>query len=171
MNDEPIAPHSSGGPERLVLYLERLFEQVFWADRRVLELLRSSPAAGENEDAARLLAHLLAAERVWLLRLLGEDGSVQPIWPELTLEEMEAMSTANRTGYTRFLAALTEPGLEREAEYRNSTGAAFRTRVVDVLTHVALHGSHHRGQVARAVRAIGVAPVNTDYITYVREQP
>jgi len=34
---------------------------------------------------------------------------------------------------------------------------------------VALHGSYHRGQVAAAVRAAGGEPVNTDYITYVRE--
>lgn len=79
------------------------------------------------------------------------------------------MSAANRTGYTCYLGPLAEPDLEREVEYRNSAGTTFRMSVVDILSHVALHGSYHRGQVAPGVRGAGVTPVNTDYITYVRE--
>lgn len=149
-------------------YLERLFDHVFWADSRVLELLGRAQAR-ESEDAMRLFSHVLAAERVWLLRLRGEDSAIQPIWPELSLAEMDAMSAANRGGYTRYLQALTDSDLERVAEYRNSSGTAFQTPVVDILTHVALHGSYHRGQIARAVRGAGGDPVNTDYIRYVRD--
>jgi uncharacterized damage-inducible protein DinB len=41
--------------------------------------------------------------------------------------------------------------------------------VEDVLLHVALHGSYHRGQIAAAVRAAGGEPVNTDFVTWTRE--
>jgi uncharacterized damage-inducible protein DinB len=154
---------------RLLAYLERLFDHVHWADRRVLDLLRESAAARQPE-AMRLYSHLLAAERVWLLRLNGGDSSVQPIWPELGLEEMAEMRAANEAGYARYLRDRTEVELDREIEYRSSAGVPYRTRAVDVLTHVALHGSYHRGQLARAVRAAGGEPVNTDFILYVRER-
>lgn len=33
----------------------------------------------------------------------------------------------------------------------------------------AIYGAYHRGQIARAHRAAGETPVNTDFITFVRE--
>jgi uncharacterized damage-inducible protein DinB len=40
--------------------------------------------------------------------------------------------------------------------------------VADVLTHVAMHGVYHRGQIAGAVRAANGTPAYTDYIQAVR---
>ncbi len=149
-------------------YLTRLFDHVFWADRLVLEQLRGWSGGEPDVDAVRLFSHLLAAERVWLMRLRGEDSAPQPIWPVLTVTEMERMSDANREGYTGYLESVDDAGLEREVEYRTSAGVPFRTAAVDILTQVVLHGSYHRGQVARAVRAAGVQPAGTDFILYVR---
>src|SRR5690606_38021049 len=61
-------------------WLRRLFESVFWADERVIEYA----LAGENDSARRYLHHLLAAERVWLLRLRGESSAGLAIWPTLS---------------------------------------------------------------------------------------
>ncbi|HET7273951.1 MAG TPA: DinB family protein [Longimicrobiaceae bacterium] len=134
----------------------------------MLELLERSDVA-RSAESLRLFAHLLAAERIWLLRLRGEDSAGQPIWPDLPLVELNATRAANETDYTRYLQTLTHGDLQREIEYGNSRGVPFRTSVLDVLTHVALHGSYHRGQIARAMRSAGEEPVNTDYIAYARE--
>jgi uncharacterized damage-inducible protein DinB len=40
-----------------------------------------------------------------------------------------------------------------------------------MLTHVAMHGSYHRGQIAAALRAGGDIPSPTDYIAFVRGAP
>jgi uncharacterized damage-inducible protein DinB len=58
--------------------------------------------------------------------------------------------------------------LAREIDYRNSTGTQFRNTVSDILTHVVLHGSYHRGQIARLTREAGGTPAVTDYIAFVR---
>lgn len=158
----------SGAPSAGRALLRRLFDHVAWADRRVLELLDAAPGA-RREPALRLFAHVLAAERVWLLRLRGEDAAHQPIWPELSPAELKALQAANEEDYARLLDGLDDGGLAAEVAYANSQGVAFRTAVADVLTHVALHGSYHRGQVAAAVRAAGEEPVNTDFITFARE--
>ncbi|WP_244563156.1 DinB family protein [Paenibacillus uliginis] len=52
--------------------------------------------------------------------------------------------------------------------YTNSSGKEFMTSIRDILTHVALHGQYHRGQINSRFRADGIDPVNMDYITFVR---
>jgi len=52
---------------------------------------------------------------------------------------------------------LSPVDLDRRVPYRNSRGAAFDSRVEDILLHVAMHGSYHRSQVALVVRTAGFA--------------
>lgn len=152
-----------------IAIIQKMYSQMDWADQRLLALMNRDPFA-RTQPAMRFFSHLLAAERVWLLRLLGEDSSVQPIWPDLAPEALDALAAENRTGYAQYLASLDEDGLPSEVAYTNQQGSTYRTRVDDILIHVATHGSYHRGQIAAAVRAAGGEPVNTDYITYVRNR-
>lgn len=147
--------------------LARLFEHMFWADTRVLELLDSEPAAA-SADVLRLFAHVLAAERVWLLRVRGEDSSVQPVWPELSTAELHALAASNAEGFAALLNEFHDNDLAADTVYANSQGVPFRNSVSDILLHVALHGSYHRGQIALAVRGAGGTPVNTDFIAFAR---
>jgi uncharacterized damage-inducible protein DinB len=146
----------------------RMYAHMEWADQRLLTLMNTVPLA-RLQPSLRLFSHLLASERVWMLRLRGEESGVQAIWPELTLDELNALAAANRSDYARYLEALGEDDLGGEVAYTNQRGISYRTEVGDILIHVAMHGSYHRGQIAAAVRAAGAEPVNTDYITYVRE--
>ena len=148
-------------------HLLRLYRHLAWADARVLELLRSDPPP----DALALFSHVLAAERVWLARLRGEDAGGLEIWPEWTVEECAATAGWTRRELLHHVESLTAEELAGSIVYRNSEGREFRTARADVLAHVAMHGSYHRGQIARAVRGAGGEPVNTDFITWVREQP
>lgn len=146
--------------------LARLLAHLDWADRRALATLRASP----EPDALRRLAHVLGAEEVWLARLEGRAPR-QPVWPELTVDECAALAEANRAGYVAYLASLAPDDFGREIAYVNSAGQAFRSRVDDVLLHVALHGQYHRGQIALLVRQAGSAPEATDYIAFARGAP
>lgn len=148
----------------MIAYFQRLLEHMFWADTAILELL----SAQDDPAAGRLFAHVLAAERVWLLRMRGKDSTSQPVWPDLDVNGMRLLAQSNADEYARFLADLTEDGLQADVAYTNSRGARFRNTVADILTHVALHGSYHRGQVAAAVRRAGADPVNTDFINFAR---
>jgi uncharacterized damage-inducible protein DinB len=149
--------------------IRRLLDHMAWADARVLDLL-SATSAEQIDEAARVFGHLLAAEHIWLLRLTDAEAAPEPIWPDLGLVEMKALAAANAAGYARLMAGLRPDALQTEVAYTNSQGVAFHTAVGDVLLHVAMHGSYHRGQVAAAVRRCGGEPVNTDFITYVRAQ-
>jgi uncharacterized damage-inducible protein DinB len=52
--------------------------------------------------------------------------------------------------------------------YRNSAGDEFDNAIEDILVHVAMHGSYHRGQITMLVRDAGAEPQPTDYIAFVR---
>jgi uncharacterized damage-inducible protein DinB len=151
----------------MIAELSRLFEYTRWADRRVLSLLERS--GGEPERSQTLLAHVLNAERIWLLRIEGVDTTSMEIWPALSLGECRALASQNEEAYTSYLAAISEEEHARPVRYRNQTGAEFVTTVSDILTHVALHGAYHRGQIAAVLRAHGTAPISTDFIAFVRE--
>ena len=147
--------------------IERMYLHLDWANQRLLALVDRDPE--RTGPVIHLLSHLIAAERVWLLRLRNEDSSIQPVWPTLSRETMGARVAENHAGYVRLLSTLSDDELASEVVYTNQSGREFRTRVDDILIHVATHGAYHRGQIAAAVRAGGGEPVNTDYIAYVRE--
>jgi uncharacterized damage-inducible protein DinB len=67
--------------------------------------------------------------------------------------------------------SLDATALDEGITYRTSAGDQFTTSLRDILIHVALHGTYHRGQIAAAVRAGGDTPASTDYIHFVRGAP
>jgi len=141
-----------------------MLEHDAWANREMLQAVRAAP----DPAALGLLCHVLAAERLWHARLHGEPSPLA-VWPEPSLDLCEAEAEAMPADWRRFLAGLDEDGLGREIAYVNSKGEPWRSAVGDVLTHVALHSAHHRGQIAAALRAGGAAPPYTDYIHCVRQ--
>lgn len=145
--------------------LRRMAAHLRWADLKLLDRLRTS----SEPDAIRLMAHVVGAGRVWLTRLDGEDSSHLPIWPEWNLDQISAEAEAVHDDLEEYLRRLDEALLPEPIVYRNQTGKEFSTARGDVLTHLLMHGGYHRGQIARALRQAGHEPVNTDYITWVRE--
>ena len=148
--------------------LRRLLRHMTWADRRAIAALRK--AEGASELAHSELAHVVGVEHVWLARLEGRPATVA-VWPKLTIDECEVLAAETEEGLRAFLERQDTASLERTVHYRNSAGAAFESKVSDILLHVALHGSYHRGKVAAALRAAGAEPAPTDYIGFVRGVP
>jgi uncharacterized damage-inducible protein DinB len=142
----------------------RMFEHDTWANATVLDALRAGPAP---DQARAWIAHIIAAERLWLARLRQEPPTM-PVWPDLDLDECAAELAGLQGDWTRWLETLDQDGLGDGVAYRNSKGEFWTSIVGDVLTHVLLHGSYHRGQIASAVRAAGGEPAYTDFIHAVR---
>jgi len=143
-------------------HFRRLFAHAAWANGRALAAVRATPGAA---DGLRLLAHLLAAEHVWLSRLRGTPAS-HPVWPALTADECAALLAENRDGYAALLA---DADLAGSVRYRTTKGVEYETAVTDILTQVTTHGAYHRGQIARAVKAAGGTAAETDFITFARK--
>jgi len=143
--------------------IRRLMAHMEWADQQARTALRTS----SPEAALKWYAHILAAERVWYLRINGQDWTRQRVWPTLSLEECESLAAENAAQFKAL--ALTEDALARVITYTNTQGQTFTNEVRDILLHIVLHGVHHRGQIAAALRANDTAPPVLDYIRFIRE--
>ena len=142
---------------------ERLFAYDDWANREVIANLRTlDPNAAA--PAMRLLGHIIGAQWLWLCRLRSKEQKMA-IWPELTLDaaekELDDLRRAWRDIWNRAIQG-------RSIEYRNSRGERWTSMVNDVLMHVVMHGTYHRGQIATLVRQSGNTPAYTDFIQATR---
>jgi len=146
-------------------HLRKLIEHLKWADAAALGALRAS--GGSDARALTTYSHVLRAEAVWLARLAGRTSDVA-VWPVLTLEQAAALAARNAAELDALVASLGPDDLDREIDYRTSDGRAFRSTIEDILLHVALHGSYHRGQIALLIRVGGGEPASTDYIAFAR---
>lgn len=146
----------------------RIFNHMYWANTQIVHALQE--VEGDIEKPLRLFAHVLSAEKVWLTRINGKDASTILIWPEdYSLEDCVNFVQENNSGYMNYFKQHTGADLLNVISYRNSKGEAFNTTIYDILTQVYLHGSYHRGQLAAHLRKEGIEPLNTDYITFVRQ--
>lgn len=151
--------------------LQRLYAHMRWADDQVY--IRCRDAHGEVEvahltEALRLFSHIVAAERLWYLRLQKQDWTVQKVWPTMSLDACGKLARENAAAFGAYLGGLTEADFATGIAYTTSKGDTFTTPIGDILIHVATHGVHHRGQIAMTLRRVGIEPPVLDYTHFVR---
>ena len=143
--------------------LPHLVGHMRWADSLVAAaLIDDTPA-----EAVRLFAHIASVEHLWYQRILGEPARYD-VWPSLSARESSGIAAAHADLFDRLLTENDEPALSRIVQYRNSAGREYASAVSEIVVHTAMHGEHHRGQIARLIRAAGLEPPYTDYIQYSR---
>ncbi len=149
--------------------LASLFAHLRWADERALASIERMPQnTVERDRAVAIYAHLAAAEHIWLARLEGRMP-VHPVWPGLSITEASRLAKESAHGLVAYLSRCSESDIDAVIRYNTSAGDTKRSMARDILLHVALHDSYHRGQLASMTRGAGVEPASTDYIVYARE--
>ena len=146
--------------------LKRLFAYDDWANREVVAALEALDAPPPR--SLKYLAHIVAAERLWLERLRVQEQTY-PVWPDFTLAQCQLEIAELREQWKTYLSSLKEGGLSRSLTYRNSKGESWTNAKQDILMHVVMHSAYHRGQIATDMRAAGVTPAYTDFIHGVRQ--
>ncbi|WHZ00444.1 DinB family protein [Neobacillus sp. YX16] len=146
--------------------IQSMFKHVHWANQRILETLQNG--AVENKQANNLFSHILHAENVWFTRIKGNDSSQLPIWEEVGLDTCVELVKQNNHNFTGFLSNLANSELDQLVSYKNSKGTEFHNSIREILTHVALHGQYHRGQINQLLRIADLEPINVDFITFKR---
>jgi uncharacterized damage-inducible protein DinB len=145
--------------------LLRLIRHMRWADAIVAEALADGDATGG--EAARLFAHIAAVEHLGYSRI-QQRAPEHPVWPDLDVSAARTLAS-HHAGLFEALVTGAEPAvLDRTVAYRNSAGRDYGNRIADIVLHTAMHGEHHRGQIARLLRDAGADPPYTDYIQFAR---
>ena len=144
-------------------YLRRQFVYEGWANREVLKAIRA--AGNGDKRSLQLMAHILAAGRVWLERLRQIPQSV-PVWPQSDLAGCEVEAKQLESQWLEYLKSAVE--LSQAVTYKNTKGESWSSSIGDVLTHVLMHSAYHRGQIASHMREQGHTPAYTDFIQAAR---
>jgi len=131
-----------------------------WANRETLASLRK-PAA--PAPLVKVMAHIVAAESLWLTRARQESPAMA-VWPEMSFAQIETHCASVARGWQALLNSLAPTDLSRPIAYTNSQGERWGSALSDVMAHVVLHSSYHRGQIASGLRTGGHVPAYTDYI-------
>jgi len=151
-----------------------------WASQRLLdaaaklspeELARDFQTS--DKTLAGTLAHIFAADRIWLSRVNGisptgaqagaflsdEDrdfGRLQTAWPDV-LDRWRAWAEP-----------LTDEQALQRISYRDMKGTPYETPLWQIVLHVVNHATHHRGTVSGFLRSMGHTPPALDLIAFYR---
>lgn len=145
-------------------HLRHLFDYDDWANRETLacDKIQSSP------KSIRILAHLLITKQEYFERLAGKDSTGFDFWPELTLHQCRELNDSTNAHYRELLSQADDSLLDQIASYRTSEGVPYENDYRQLLTHVLVHSSVHRGNIVLKMREEGLEPPRIDYILYLR---
>ena len=149
-------------------YFITLFNYDRWANEL---MLKSITEAGFPEKPVQLMAHLLAAQQVWLNRCQGFTLAAIELWPALGTahEDLPNRVQDNYKGWINFLNGLSNDDFEKIIGYKNTKGDSFSDALQNILAHVINHGTHHRAQIGQLLKFAGLENLpGTDFIAYLR---
>jgi len=158
-------------------YIRSLLEYNTWANAEIYRVARALPA----EELARKrptplesilvsLNHLLAVDCIWMAHLRGVDHGFDQLRPVLHAD-IEALWAARQEmdgALATYLDELGEQALEEEVTYELIGGNQGRLSRAMILTHLALHGSYHRGWIADMLGQASTLPPIMDIPVYER---
>lgn len=147
--------------------LQRLFDYDEWATQKVVYVLEEHPQLKKQEEALKLLAHLLSAQQIWHRRTVGKSFDDLELWPTLSLEECKTILNSMHLKWVKLLEN-NKNNPDILISYKNTKNKAYETILSDILHHLFIHGQHHRAQIATLIRESGVKPPATDFIYYTR---
>lgn len=157
--------------------ITELYAYNSWANERILKAsakLTSEaflrPMGNSFSSVRDTLAHILAAEWIWLERWQGR-------YPKTMLDpadfpnvnSLQSRSEAVAGNYRNFLHEVTVQQVRHELAYINREGKRHSYPLWQQMAHVVNHSSYHRGQVTTLLRQLGAEPIDTDFLTYYDE--
>ena len=154
--------------------LRELYDYNFWARDQQLSVCAAltdeqlaHPLGSSFGSMRDTLKHLLGAEWVWTERFHGRDvRSVSFLKEVETVAAMRERWAEVEMNLRRFLSALQPEALAVPLTYRNFAGETWTYPLWQTLVHLVNHGTYHRGQIAMALRQLGVKPPGIDFLVY-----
>lgn len=157
--------------------LTEQFDYGYWANAKLFRAVETltleqfvQPVAGSYGSVRNTLVHTMSAEWGWL------DRSGGPHWgPKLAASDYpDFESIRSRWEWIErearaFFARVRDEDLGRVAEF-SFGGPTMTLSVAEMLRHAAIHGVHHRGQVALLLRLLGCPPGDFDMDGYYIEK-
>ena len=155
-----------------------LFAYNDWANDRLLSCAEGLPEEAWGRDLGGafptllgLVAHVVGAERVWLIRWKEETPKGRPAWmADPSPPVLRAALSEVERDRAAFLATVTKEDLARPISYTLMDGSGATLPLEMLVKHAANHSTYHRGQIASMLRRLGAAPPATDLLVFAVER-
>ena len=140
-----------------------------WADGGLYQIVEVYLDRLEDADKfvlLQVLDHIHAVDRIFQHHLLGKRHgyerarSQEPMPFAVLAEQVRELDD----WYVDYVGALPEDRIDETIDFAFTNGAPARMRRGEMLLHVALHGTYHRGNAGILLQKNGVAP-NDDRLT------
>ncbi|GAB3502602.1 DinB family protein [Emticicia fontis] len=143
-------------------YFQRLFEHEHWANVQVLDAYLEAREVSDRTH--EIISHMVAAQTIWIARLNNTPSDTK-VW---SIYEKEALKELFDANYETIKQILEREDFSRTVSYTNSRGEHHSSLLRDILTHMAMHASYHRGQIILLIKGQVEKLPATDYIFYYR---
>src|SRR5437870_4244019 len=95
---------------KMKTYFTQLFNYDKYANQLIVNLIKANP----TPQTTQLMAHLLAAQQVWLSRCNGTAGTNYTIWPEGDINKFDSQSAENHQHWLNYLDGLNNEDFNKE---------------------------------------------------------
>lgn len=149
-----------------------LYLHMEWADALVWSTVLPASSLADDASVRERLYHLHMVQRAFLHIWRGEKTNFSGT-EGLRAEDLARWGRAYHLSVRPFLASLSASQLDAPVRLpwaaqimeRFGTGAVD-PRLGETVLQVAMHSTHHRGQVNARIRELGTEPPLTDYIAW-----
>jgi uncharacterized damage-inducible protein DinB len=140
-----------------------------WADRGLYEVVGQNFERLTGEEATimlRILDHIHVVDRIFQHHLRGVAHTFKAPRSEKIpqLQELERSAREVDDWYTGYVDSLTESDFEQSVDFVFTSGKRARMRRSEIILHVCLHGTYHRGNAGAVLQLKGMTP-SRDAIT------
>ncbi|MGB0522768.1 MAG: DinB family protein [Flammeovirgaceae bacterium] len=143
----------------------KLLEYEKWANDQLIELTQQVTHLPPKVKA--IFAHLLNAQLIWHARLTGQPNEVK-VWEVSEPHQWQQLSDQHIRLFQTYVEGMSADDFLGTIEYTNSKGVMYQSSIYEVLTHLGIHSSYHRGQIVVLLRPLVDAVPATDFIFFVR---
>jgi uncharacterized damage-inducible protein DinB len=140
-----------------------------WADRGLYDVVSRNFDRLSAEEASimlRIFDHIHVVDRIFQHHLQGLPHAFLAPRSE-QMPELEALADSAREvddWYASYVGGLTEDDFEQPVDFIFTSGKPARMRRGEIILHVCLHGTYHRGNAGAVLQLKGLTP-SRDAIT------
>lgn len=156
------------------MLLQKLYGYNAWANTDLFDKLGTLDQEhhkGELHAALRLINHYYVVARIFAAHLIGaQHGYTSDNAEETpTLGELRAAVASTDEWYLNYLRGVSPENLTENIPFTFTDGDNGCMTREEMLTHVALHGGYHRGEVGRILWQLSITPPWDIFAVYLHQ--
>lgn len=159
---------------------ERLTRYKAWADELTYEAARGLPQSEIKKERQTLfksiigtLNHNIVVDRIWQAHLLGRDHGFTSrgvlLYPNLN--DAHAAQTEMNAWMTQWASEQTDESLNRLVPFNFISGESGELTAGEMLLHLVIHATYHRGWIAEMFFKVPAIPPTTDLPVFLLSSP